>query len=195
MITVFNVIVLALDSYPATILNYEYYEHIICMALDLIFAIDLVIKLTAFGPRGFVKDKFNIFDSLVIIASIILFAVSNHAGNAISALRAFRLLRVISIIKEWESLKLLIDSIINTIASVGNFTILLALFIYVCSLLGMQFFANTLMFDEKGNHDLINGVVPRENFDTLLWAIVTIFSILVGDNWHLVMYNCIRATG
>ena len=92
-----------------------------------------------------------------------------------SALRAFRLFRIVKLARSWESLKLLIDSIAHTIAAIGNFTILLALFIYVYALLGMQFFANKLKFDKFGNLDMENGELPRANFDQPVWAFVTIF--------------------
>jgi len=94
-----------------------------------------------------------------------------------------------------ESLKLLIDSIAHTLAAIANFTILLGLFIYVYSLLGMQFFSAKIKFNEIDQYDLENGKSPRGNFDTLLNAIISIFIILVGDNWNLFMYDGIWSVG
>lgn len=94
-----------------------------------------------------------------------------------------------------ESLKLLIDSIAHTLAAIANFTILLGLFIYVYSLLGMQFFSGKIKFNELDQYDLENGRSPRGNFDTLLNAIISIFIILVGDNWNIFMYDGIRSVG
>jgi voltage-dependent calcium channel L type alpha-1D len=74
-------------------------------------------------------------------------------GGAVSAMRAFRLFRIVKLARSWESLKLLLDSIAHTLAAIGNFTILLGLFIYVYSLLGMQFFAGQMRFNEKGEKD------------------------------------------
>jgi hypothetical protein len=62
----------------------------------------------------------------------------------------------------------------------------LILFVYVYSLLGMQFFAGKLEFE---------GVVPRANFDSFVWAFVTIFQVLIGDNWQYVLYDCMRSLG
>lgn len=36
-------------------------------------------------------------------------------------------------------------------------------------------------------------VVSRANFDNILWSLVTIFQILTGENWNLVMYDGIRS--
>ena len=78
------------------------------------------------------------------------------SGGAISALRAFRLFRIFKLFRAGD-LRVLLDSIAFTMTTIGNFIILLVLFIYVYSLLGMQFFAGALRFDAEGNLDLTNG--------------------------------------
>ncbi|KAJ8523265.1 hypothetical protein ON010_g17598 [Phytophthora cinnamomi] len=40
-----------------------------------------------------------------------------------------------------------------------------------------------------------NGTVPRNNFDTLLWAAVTVFQIITGENWNNIMYYAILGNG
>ena len=56
------------------------------------------------------------------------------------------------------------------------------LFIFIYSLLGMEFFAHFIKLDENGDPDR-HGESPRENFDDFFHAFVTIFVILVGDDW------------
>ncbi|KAE9356075.1 hypothetical protein PF008_g3766 [Phytophthora fragariae] len=86
-------------------------------------------------------------------------------------------------------------------ASIGNFGVLLFLFIYIFALMGMQFFGNTMRFDDQGYptpHTVDafwNGTVPRSNFDTLPWAIATVFQVITGDNWSAVLYDAIRGNG
>lgn len=58
---------------------------------------------------------------------------------------------------------------------------MLLLFIYVFALLGMTMFAGKFKFNNQGYHDPENGHVPRMNFDSLDWAIITVFQIMVGD--------------
>ena len=85
------------------------------------------------------------------------------------------------------------DSIAFTVGAIGNYIFLLCLFIYVMALLGMSIFAGTFRFSEEGGFDP-NGEVPRANFDSLLWSCVTIFQIMIGDNWTTVMYDGVRGT-
>ena len=35
----------------------------------------------------------------------------------------------------------------------------------------------------------------RANFDSLLWAIVTVFQILTQEDWNLVLYNGMASSG
>ena len=68
------------------------------------------------------------------------------------------------------------DSIAFTIGSIGNYSILLCLYIYVMALLGMSIFAGKFRFSDEGVGDYDpDGYMPRANFDTLLWSGVTIF--------------------
>ena len=53
----------------------------------------------------------------------------------------------------------------------------------IFNLLGMELFANIIKFD---------GIPPRCNFDTPFSAFVTIFIVIVGEDWHLVMYDHYR---
>lgn len=72
--------------------------------------------------------------------------------------------------------------------------ILLCLFIYVFSLLGMSFFAGKVTFDEDNNYlsKAEGGISPRNNFDEVWWSIITIFQVLLGEGWNEIMYNCMR---
>ena len=89
------------------------------------------------------------------------------------------------------------DSIAFTITSIGTYTILLALFIYVCALLAMSQFAGSFKFpkEECAGEPDCPLEVPRANFDNFLWSSITIFQLMIGDNWTTVMYDGVRAKG
>ena len=46
----------------------------------------------------------------------------------------------------------------------------------------MEVFAHKIKMDPKGNIDS-EGESPRENFDDFFHAALTIFIVLVGDDW------------
>ena len=108
-------------------------------------------------------------------------------------MRAFRLFKIFKLFQVGD-LRILIDSISFTITTIGDYVILLCLFMYVFSLLGMSFFAGKVTFDEDMNYlsKAEGGVSPRNNFDEVWWSLITIFQILLGEGWNEIMYNCMR---
>jgi hypothetical protein len=122
-----------------------------------------------------------------------MFLDSSEGGGAFSALRAFRLFRIFKIFRAGD-LRTLLDSIAFTVLTIKDYTILLCLFIYVFALLGMSFFAGKVKFDEDGAYDL-EGEPPRINFDNLKWSALTVFEIMIGENWNGVMYDHMRTVG
>lgn len=63
---------------------------------------------------------------------------------------------------------------------------LLLLFCFIYSVLGMQLFGGSMEID---------GVLPRNNFDTLHWAFISVFQILSGEAWNEIMYIGVNAGG
>ena len=76
----------------------------------LIFAIELILKVLAYGLKEYCADRFNIFDAFIILIVTIELIVNVHADGAsgnsgmFTALRAFRLLRLFKLIKSWKGL-------------------------------------------------------------------------------------------
>lgn len=80
----------------------------------------------------------------------------------------------------WPSLQKLLVTIVSTIREIGNFSVLLFLFMYIYALIGMQMFGNRFRFDSDGFPvDMTQPAahIPRANFDTILWSMVTIFQV------------------
>lgn len=125
------------------------------LVFTVAFIIEAILKLIGLGAKVYFKDNMNIFDFFIVMLSIV--ELNIEGGGGISGLRGFRLFRALKLIEKWPSLKRILKSISYTISSVVHFSVLLFLFIYVFSLLGMQFFAGLLKFNEKGEIDHENG--------------------------------------
>ena len=89
-------------------------------------------------------------------------------------------------------MRVLLDSIIFTMTSIGPYITLLGFFMYIFALVGMSFFAGKIKFDEDGEVDLVNGKSPRENFDKLSNSLLTIFIVIIGSDWSPIMYSYMR---
>jgi hypothetical protein len=118
----------------------------------------MLIKVFGYGVLPYFRDGLNIFDTLIVIVSILDIVLSTanvFSGGSLVALSAFRTLRLFRMFKlarSWDSFRKLIAAILATLAAISNFVILLLLFMLISALLGMELFA----FKVK-----IDGVYPR----------------------------------
>jgi hypothetical protein len=161
------------------------------MIFTILFTLECILKIIGLTFSEWRSDFFNITDLIIVITSCI--ELMAHF-EMIAALRALRLFRLIKLVRNNYTLRCLLDSIAETLSQVANFMVILAIFIYVFALLGMEIFAGKFMFDRDGNYDA-NGTLSRQNYDEILWAIVTVFQVLVGDQWNEVMYKAYLSSG
>ncbi len=83
-----------------------------------------------------------------------------------------------------------------------SFMILLILFIFIFALLGMEFFAQRVRFDEdtglvvpykelqeRYNTDPYSLVALRNNFDSISRALTSVFVIAMEDDWQWQIVN------
>lgn len=120
--------------------------------------------------------------------------------GALSAFRSVRLLRVFKLARSWTSFREILAKILVTIKDVSTFSILLLMFMFIFSLLGMELFGFKVLFHEDlysgpedKHHDQAES--PRPNFDDLVMSITTVFAIAVGDDWNYLMAMAYRAQG
>ncbi|XP_059588284.1 voltage-dependent P/Q-type calcium channel subunit alpha-1A isoform X2 [Alligator mississippiensis] len=173
-------------SQPDWLSDFLYYAEFIFLGL---FMSEMFIKMYGLGTRPYFHSSFNCFDCAVIIGSIfeVVWAVMKPGTSfGISVLRALRLLRIFKVTKYWASLRNLVVSLLNSMKSIISLLFLLFLFIVVFALLGMQLFGGQFNFDTG---------TPATNFDTFPAAIMTVFQILTGEDWNMVMYDGIKSQG
>ncbi|XP_064856757.1 voltage-dependent P/Q-type calcium channel subunit alpha-1A-like [Oncorhynchus nerka] len=171
---------------PEILSDFLFYAEFIFLGL---FMSEMCIKMYGLGTRPYFNSSFNCFDCVVIVGSIfeVIYAVIKPGTSfGISVLRALRLLRIFKVTKYWAPLRNLVVSLLNSMKSIISLLFLLFLFIVVFALLGMQLFGGQFNFE---------GGTPATNFDTFPAAIMTVFQILTGEDWNMVMYDGIKSQG
>ncbi|KAM9059210.1 voltage-dependent T-type calcium channel subunit alpha-1H isoform 5-T5 [Megaptera novaeangliae] len=133
------------------------------------FALEMLLKLLACGPLGYIRNPYNIFDGIIVVISV--WEIIGQADGGLSVLRTFRLLRVLKLVRFMPALRRQLVVLMKTMDNVATFCMLLMLFIFIFSILGMHLFG--CKFSLKT--DTGDTVPDRKNFDSLLWAIVTVF--------------------
>jgi len=152
--------------------------------------VEVLLKMIGLGIRSYFVEKFNQFDFVIVVISII--EIEFEGQGVFSSLRGFRLFKIFKLFKV-GGLRILIDSITFTLTTIWDYVILLMLFIYVFALLGMQFFAGKIKLNDQDEADP-NGESPRANFDELWWSILTVFQVLLSEGWNEIMYQCMRCS-
>ncbi|KAG1968483.1 voltage-dependent T-type calcium channel subunit alpha-1H isoform X2 [Pimephales promelas] len=152
------------------------------------FVLEMLFKLLAFGTFGYIKNPYNIFDGIIVVISV--WEIVGQADGGLSVLRTFRLLRVLKLVRFLPALRRQLVVLMKTMDNVATFCMLLMLFIFTFSILGMH------LFGCKFSQKMENGdtIPDRKNFDSLLWAIVTVFQILTQEDWNVVLYNGMAST-
>lgn len=83
----------------------------------------------------------------------------------------------------------------NTLKDISNFSVLLFLFIFTYTLLGMELFAYKVKFNADDEVDIENGSYPDSTFNTFIEAFVSVFIVLANDGWTTIYFNHYRVIG
>nr|XP_043884115.1 voltage-dependent T-type calcium channel subunit alpha-1I-like [Solea senegalensis] len=152
------------------------------------FSLEMILKLTAFGSFSYLRNPYNVFDGVIVIISVC--EIVGQSDGGLSVLRTFRLLRVLKLVRFMPALRRQLVVLMKTMDNVATFCMLLMLFIFIFSILGMHIFGCKFSLKTETG----DTVPDRKNFDSLLWAIVTVFQILTQEDWNVVLYNGMAAT-
>ena len=76
------------------------------------FFLEMIMKIIGLGFSNYRKDSYNVFDAVIVVISLIDWAMSRipglNAGSALNAFRALRLLRMMKLSKSWKALQILL---------------------------------------------------------------------------------------
>src|SRR5690554_1328792 len=139
-------------------------------AITLFFLMEILFRFAACPvKRRFLMDGWNLFDTLVVIGSLI--PLDNSEAVLLGRLlRVFRVLRLVSVVPE---LRFLINSLLKAIPRMGYIALLMFIIFYIYAAMGSMFFAD---------------------IDEFLWgdvsiAMLTLFRVATFEDWTDVMYD------
>ena len=146
-----NTTILALDSYPEPFYENSVLENV-NFAFFFIYLSEILLKLMGLGFSSFFFDGFNIFDSLIVMIGCIDAVIkavvlsdpatsSNNLRGFLSAMRAFRLLRIFKLATAWKKFRDLLKTVWKTLKDISTFSIFISLFTFIYALIGMELFA------------------------------------------------------
>ena len=165
-------VVVGLDSYPEISEEYGTILHFLDSIILGLFVFEICVKLISFGPRvhEFFKDGWNIFDFIIVSACFLPFD-----GQSIIVLRLLRVLRIVRLVGTIPELKLIVNTLLKSIPSLGYIGVLLFILFYMYACLG------TFLFREN---DPIH-------FESLHLSLLSLFRVATLEDWTDIMYTAI----
>ena len=175
--------------------------HVANLLFTAIFAAELAVKLIVLGPVEHFSSApgMNSFDALIVLSSLVeLLLGGSSSGGAMRMVRMCRLLRAARagrVARRYPALCKVAGIAVRSAAGLAPIALLLALFLFVSTLLGMQLFGQTFTSDTYGAARA-RGEYPRVEdamrFDAFGFAMIECFMILAGEGWSERMYAAMR---
>ena len=206
-----NTVTMAME-YDAMSPTYSNVLGVFNMVFLALFCVEMALKLGAFGLKKYATTPGDLFDGIIVLASISEVAYPK-GPEGLSVLRAFRLLRVLRLFKSMDSLRVTIAMVTECLSAITYFFVVLCIILFTFALTGMSFFGDALCapggwecegFPEIAEKDecmRLHGEAawkcfmrPASTFSNSYYSILTVFQIFTGENWHAVMYNAVEAT-
>jgi voltage-gated sodium channel len=144
--------------------------------ITLIFLFEIVIRFIADeNKKHFFKSGWNVFDTLIVVVSLI--PIENSELALVGRLvRIFRVLRMISIIPE---LRLLLNSLLKAMPQLGYVVLLMFIIFYIYAAIGSTFFAQ----------------INPELWGDISISMLTLFRVMTFEDWTDVMYETMTVYG
>ena len=176
----------------------------------VIYIMELLLKLISIPFREYIADWNNWIEVAIVISSILhLILEDGGRGGLFNALRMFRLLHLA---RHFPELWAFVNAVGGSVKSVAVLTLLLLLVMFIYALFGIQYFGGNycsrLPISYGGNTDEYavrntpgdircredpnTPYLPRESFDTLWIALITVFEVISGEGWNTLMYHAMN---
>lgn len=176
---VFESVVIAIIIFSALVIGAKTYEEttrfstvidILDYAVTLFFVVEIVIRMAAERRlRDFFKNGWNIFDFVIVVASLIPVGGSESVLLA-RLLRVFRVLRLVSMVPE---LRVLMNAFLKALPRMGYVAMFMFIIFYIYGAVGSFIFRDVNPF----------------YWENVSVAMLTLFRVATFESWTQIMYE------
>eukprot|EP01065_Artemidia_motanka_P037883 TRINITY_DN46786_c0_g1_i1.p1 TRINITY_DN46786_c0_g1~~TRINITY_DN46786_c0_g1_i1.p1 ORF type:complete len:2191 (+),score=777.10 TRINITY_DN46786_c0_g1_i1:982-6573(+) len=164
--------------------------------IALIYLTECVIRLIALTPKAYFRDRWNCFDFVIVVGSVVSiasvtstsgFATSEQQSSKVGAtaklfsvIRIFRILRIFKLIRRFKGVAFLFSSLLSSIPAISNIMLVVVLFIWVWGALGTELF---------GQVRFQSSISPQVNFRSFFRACETLTMVITLDDWINIFFE------
>ncbi|WP_010205421.1 ion transporter [Salinibacterium sp. PAMC 21357] len=102
----------------------------------VVFVIELVLKLVAYGPKRFFSDGWTVFDFIVVAIALV------PSSGPLSVLRALRVLRILRVVKFLPQVRMVVEALLRSFPGIGAIALLMSLVFFVASVMSTELFGD-----------------------------------------------------
>lgn len=170
-------LIVGIQSYPA-FAAYNWKFEIINKVILAAFTLEVVVKIVGeefkpwhyFIDRHFVLNKWNIFDFLIVVLSVMFISVDG-SGSRLQFLRVVRVLRFTKLFKRIPQLNMIVRGLTDSISFLSYITLLWAMVIFLYAVFGLLIFSDN----------------DPWHFRSIEYAVFTLFQMTVLDVSEMIL--------
>lgn len=159
-----NAVLIGVETSPAAMDRWGAVLHSLHVAFQAAFVAEIALRVLAYAPRPwrFFRDSWNGFDFAVVALGLL-----PVTGSFATVARLARLLRITRVVSALPDLRLIVETMLRSIPSMGHVVLLLGLLLYVYGILGVRLF----------------GPIDPVRWGSLGTAVATLFQMLTLEGW------------
>ena len=163
-VIILNAVILGLETSPQLMQSAGGPLLVLNWIIQTIFVFEIAVRILAHWPRptSFFRSGWNVFDLVVVTVA---FLPVNGGFATIG--RLLRLLRVTRLVSVFPQLRLIINTMLLSIPSMGHVVLLLSLLLYVYGIAGVYLFRD----------------VDPTHWGTLGAALLSLFQVVTLEGW------------
>lgn len=168
-IIIFSALVIGVKTYKLPPLLMQIVT-VMDWGITFIFLSEILIRYFGEPDKSkFFKNAWNVFDTLIVVVSLI--PIDNSDMALIGRLvRIFRVLRMVSIIPE---LRMLLNSLLRAMPQLGYVLLMMFIIFYIYAAIGATFFAE----------------INPQLWGDIAISLLTLFRVMTFEDWTDVMYE------
>eukprot|EP01061_Rhynchopus_euleeides_P034241 TRINITY_DN57980_c0_g1_i1.p1 TRINITY_DN57980_c0_g1~~TRINITY_DN57980_c0_g1_i1.p1 ORF type:complete len:1027 (+),score=434.72 TRINITY_DN57980_c0_g1_i1:46-3081(+) len=183
-----NVLVMALEHHPSSP-AFDLLMLVVNDAILGVFAVEAIMKVVAFGPRRYLGNPWCRFDLTIVVVSTVPFILTSllhiagkdSSVDRINEFRALQLLRLLRMMRASRGVRRMLNTFLLSLPSLLNVSAVLSLLLFIYAVLGVRVFSLATWGE---------GIDRLANFTHFGPAILLLFRMTTGEDWHVIMYDC-----
>uniref|UniRef100_A0A669CCU4 Voltage-dependent calcium channel type A subunit alpha-1 n=1 Tax=Oreochromis niloticus TaxID=8128 RepID=A0A669CCU4_ORENI len=173
-----NTIVLMMKYYSAPPAYEAVLKHL-NTAFTVLFSVECILKILAFGFLNYFRDTWNIFDFITVLGSITEIVFVDTIN--MSFLKLFRAARLIKLLRQGYTIRILLWTFVQSFKALPYVCLLIAMLFFIYAIIGMQVFGNIKLNEETH-------INQHNNFKSFSGALML---SATGESWQEIMLSCL----